>query len=483
MERGARARRLATGPRVKIRADAAPVQNPRGRPGSSAAAALRVTWCCRQDTPGTNEGMTTTFFEDLEARGLIHGASEGARELFAGAGRVVGYIGFDPTADSLHVGSLLQILALMRLQRAGHRPIALVGGGTGMIGDPSGKASERQLLTRERVEQNVEGIRAQLERFLDFSGASGALLIDNHDWLGSLRLIEFLRDTGKHFTVNYMLAKESVSRRIEQAEGISFTEFSYMLLQAHDFLELYDRYGCTLQLGGSDQWGNITAGIELIRRARGGAVHGIVQPLVTTASGAKFGKTEAGTVWLDAERTSPFRFYQFWLNTDDRDVERWLKAFTFLPLDEIADVMAAQAENPAARAAQRRLAEEVTALVHGADGLARAERATAVLFGRRPAQDLPAAELLEVFADVPSTELPKERFEGEGMPIVELLVESGIASSRGDARRLIAGGGVYLNGERVADVERRVTLADAIDGEVVLLRKGRKENRVVRLAG
>src|SRR5690606_19802336 len=371
----------------------------------------------------------------------------------------------------------------MRLQRAGHRPIALVGGGTGMSGDPSGKAAERRLLTRERVEQNVAGIRAQLERFLDFSGASGAMLVDNHDWLGSLRLIEFLRDTGKHFTVNYMLAKESVSRRIEQAEGISFTEFSYMLLQAHDFLELHDRYGCTLQLGGSDQWGNITAGIELIRRVRGASAHGIVQPLVTTASGAKFGKTEAGTVWLDAERTSPFRFYQFWLNADDRDVERWLKALSFLPLDEIAEVMAAQQANPAARAAQRRLAEEVTALVHGPDGLARAERATAVLFGSRPAQDLPAAELLEVFADVPSTELPKERLAGEGMPIIELLTESEIASSRGDARRLIAGGGVYLNGERVADVDRRVTLADAIDGAVVLLRKGRKENRVVRLAG
>src|SRR5690606_2688388 len=262
-----------------------------------------------------------------------------------------------------------------------------------------------------------------------------------------------------------------------------FTEFSYMLLQAYDFLELYSRYGCTLQLGGSDQWGNITAGIELIRRARGGAAHGIVQPLVTTASGAKFGKTEAGTVWLDAERTSPFRFYQFWLNADDRDAEHWLKAFTFLPLEEIGEVMAAQAANPAARAAQRRLAEEVTALVHGADGLARADRATAGLLGRRPAQDLPAAELLEVSPDVTSTELPRARFEGDGMRIVELLDESGLASSRGDARRLVAGGGVYLNGERVADVERRVTLADAIDGAVVLLRKGRKENRVVRLAG
>jgi tyrosyl-tRNA synthetase len=426
---------------------------------------------------------TTTFFEDLEARGLVHGATEGARELFAGAERVTGYIGFDPTSDSLHVGSLLQILALVRLQRAGHRPIALVGGGTGMIGDPSGKAAERQLLTREQVEQNVEGIRAQLARFLDFSGEAGARLVDNHEWLGSLGLIAFLRDTGKHFTVNYMLAKESVARRLEQAEGISFTEFSYMLLQAYDFLELFSRYGCTLQMGGRDQWGNITAGIELIRRVRGAAAYGIVQPLVTTASGAKFGKTEAGTVWLDPERTSPFRFYQFWLNTDDRDVERWLKAFTFLPLGEIGEVMAAQEANPAARTAQRRLAAEVTRFVHGEDGLARAERATAVLFGSRPPQDLPAEELLEVFADVPSTEVPRERFTDAGMPVIELLVEGGIASSRGDARRLIAGGGAYLNGERIADVDRRVTVADAIDGAVLLLRKGRKENRLVRLAG
>ncbi|HEY8469505.1 MAG TPA: tyrosine--tRNA ligase [Longimicrobiales bacterium] len=426
---------------------------------------------------------TTTFFEDLEARGLVHGATEGARELFAGTERVTGYIGFDPTSDSLHVGSLLQILALVRLQRAGHRPIALVGGGTGMIGDPSGKTTERQLLTREQVEQNVEGIRAQLARFLDFSGETGARLIDNHEWLGSLGLITFLRDTGKHFTVNYMLAKESVARRLEQAEGISFTEFSYMLLQAYDFLELFSRYGCTLQMGGSDQWGNITAGIELIRRVRGAPAYGIVQPLVTTASGAKFGKTEAGTVWLDPERTSPFRFYQFWLNTDDRDVERWLKAFTFLPLEEVAEVMAAQEANPAARTAQRRLAAEVTRFVHGEDGLARAERATAVLFGNRPPQDLPAAELLDVFADVPSTELPAERFAGAGMPVVDLLVEGGIATSKGDARRLIAGGGAYLNGERIADADRRVTVADAIDGAVLLLRKGRKENRLVRLAG
>ena len=424
--------------------------------------------------------MTTDFYDDLEARGLIHAASEGAREALS-AGPVTAYIGFDPTAPGLHVGSFIQILALMRLQRAGHRPVAMVGGGTGMIGDPSGKSKERLLQTREQVEANVQGIRAELSRFLDFDGPHAARLVDNHDWLGSVALIDFLRDVGKHFTVNYMLAKESVSRRLEQEEGISYTEFAYMLLQAYDYQVMHDRYGCTLQMGGSDQWGNITAGMELIRRTRGQHAHGIVQPLVTTASGAKFGKSEEGTIWLDPERTSPFRFYQFWLNTEDADVERYLKQFTFLPLDQVAGIVAAHAENPAARAGQRRLAEEVTRMVHGDGGLERAERATGVLFGSRAANELPAAELLDVFADVPSTEVARSRLAGDGMPVVDLLVESGIAASKGEARRLIAGGGVYLNGDRIAAPDTAVRAGDAIDGQVLLLRKGKKENRVVRL--
>ena len=423
----------------------------------------------------------TTYFDDLEARGLLYDASEGARELFIESRSVTGYIGFDPTASSLHVGHLLPILALARLQRAGHNPIALVGGGTGMIGDPSGKTRERQLLTREQVQANVEAIREQLARFLDFEGEHAARLVDNHDWLASLGVIEFLRDVGKHFTVNYMLAKESVARRIEEGGGLSVTEFSYMLLQAYDFLMLSDRYDCVLQLGGSDQWGNITAGIELIRRTRGRAAHGIVLPLVTTASGVKFGKTEAGTVWLDPERTSPFRFYQFWLNTDDRDADHYLKAFTFLPLSEIAGIMAEHVEHAAARGAQRRLAAEVTCLVHGEDGLARAERATAVLFGGRPVRDLTAAELLDVFADVPSTVISRARLEGDGVSAVELLADTGVAASRGEARRLITGGGVYLNGDRVTDPDHRVRAEDAIDGEVLVLRKGKKSNHVVRL--
>jgi tyrosyl-tRNA synthetase len=421
------------------------------------------------------------FFQDLLERNLIHSASEGV-EQHLGSGVVTAYAGFDPTADSLHVGHLFPLLTLARLQRAGHRPIALLGGGTGMIGDPSGRSAERQLLTREQVENNVEGIRRQIESFLDFSGDQGALLIDNHDWLGSLALIDFLRDVGKHFTINYMLAKDSVSRRIEQEEGLSVTEFSYMLLQAYDFAVLSDRFGASLQLGGSDQWGNIVAGMELIRKTRGKHAHGIVVPLITTATGAKFGKTAAGAVWLDPGRTSPFRFFQFWMNTDDRDVEKYLLGFTFLPVPEIRQVVERHREDAAARTAQRRLAVEVTRMVHGEEGLQRAERATGVLFGSVPPQDLGADELLDVFADVPSTTIPRDRLQGDGYPVVDLLAESGVAASKGEARRLIGGGGVYLNGERLEGAEQVVRIDDAIGGRVLLLRKGKKQSHVVRVA-
>jgi len=422
-----------------------------------------------------------SFFNDLAERELIHSFSEGVQKHLE-AGLVTGYAGFDPTADSLHVGHLFPLLTLARLQRAGHRPIAVVGGGTGMIGDPSGRAAERLLLTRSQVEENVSKIRLQLERFLDFDGEGAALLIDNHEWLGSLGLLEFLRDVGKHFTINYMLAKESVARRIEQEEGLSVTEFSYMLLQAYDYLVLSDRYGTSLQVGGSDQWGNIVAGMELIRKTRGRHAHGIVLPLVTTATGAKFGKTAAGAVWLDPRRTSPFRFFQFWMNTDDRDVERYLKGFTFLPLDEIRASVAEHEGNPAARHGQRKLAIELTRMIHGEEGLARAENATGVLFGSVPAQKLGGDELLDVFADVPSTEIAGERLRGEGLSVLDLLVESGVAVSRGEARRLISGGGVYLNGERIDAAERVVHQEEAIEGRVLLLRKGKKQNHVVRIA-
>src|SRR5688572_18325028 len=344
------------------------------------------------------------LFEEFEWRGMVYDATEGAGDMLAKE-RVTCYIGFDPTASSLHVGSLLPIMALARLQRFGHSPIALVGGGTGMIGDPSGKSAERSLLSTEEIDANARGMRAQLERFLDFKASpNAARMINNADWLRKIGLLEFLRDTGKHFTVNYMLAKESVKRRLGGDEGISFTEFSYLLLQAHDYLHLHRTTGCTLQLGGSDQWGNIVAGCDLIRKVEGAKAHGVVLPLVTTSAGAKFGKTEAGTVWLDSQRTSPFKFYQFWLNADDRDVIRYLKFFTWLDRDTIAALDTATRDAPEQRDAQRSLAREVTTMVHGVGELDRAERASRVLFGGLLA-DASVDDILMVFDDVPATEL------------------------------------------------------------------------------
>src|SRR5438552_9050324 len=320
------------------------------------------------------------LYDELRWRGLVSEATDGLADVF-GKERVTAYIGFDPTASSLHVGSLLTVMGLARLQRFGHTPIAIVGGGTGMIGDPSGKSQERQLLSRAQIDENVAGIRAQLEKFLDFGVArNAARIVDNADWLATIDLLSFLRDAGKHFTVNYLLQKESVNRRLESEDGISYTEFSYLVLQAYDFFQLFDRYGCTLQMGGSDQWGNITAGIDLIRKLRAKKVHGLVWPLMKTAAGTKFGKTEAGTVWLAAERTSPFKFYQFWLNTDDSDVIAYLKCFTFLQRAAIDALEAATKRAPEKREAQRVLAREVTTVVHGADHVTRAEHASSVLF-------------------------------------------------------------------------------------------------------
>lgn len=425
--------------------------------------------------------MTTAanVLDEFQWRGLIYDTTDALAE--AVARPLTAYIGFDPTASSLHVGSLLPIMGLARLQRFGHRPIALVGGGTGLVGDPSGKSQERNLLTLEQVEANAVGIRAQLERFLDFSpGPAAAQLLNNADWLAPMPFLEFLRDVGKHFTVNAMLAKESVKRRITGEDGLSFTEFSYQLLQAYDYLVLFDRLGCSLQAGGSDQWGNITAGCELIRRVRGARVHGLVMPLMTTASGAKFGKTEAGTIWLDPARTSPFRFYQFWLNTDDRDVVSYLKSFTWLDRDSIAPLERAVTDAPAAREAQRTLAAAVTTLVHGDAERQRAERATAVLFGARLA-DASVDDILTVFDDVPSTVVERARFEGEGLSAAEAAVLSAIAASRSEAIRLIRQGGLYANDARVTDEKARLRLADALGGELVVLRKGQRERRILRL--
>jgi tyrosyl-tRNA synthetase len=420
------------------------------------------------------------LFDELQWRGMVSDATEGLKEQFA-AERVTAYIGFDPTASSLHVGNLMTLMALARLQRFGHCPIAIVGGGTGMIGDPSGKSQERTLLSLEQIQENVASIRQQLSRFLDFeSPTNPARIVNNADWLASVDLLGFLRDTGKFFTVNYMLQKESVHRRLESEDGISYTEFSYLLLQARDYLELFDRYGCSLQMGGSDQWGNITAGIDLVRKVRGKKAHGLVWPLMTTASGAKFGKTEAGTIWLDAARTSPFRFYQFWLNTDDRDVISYLKYFTFLERGVIDQLEAATTSAPEQRQAQRELARELTALVHGSDQVARAAQASSLLFGEDIAT-LDVEDVLAVFEDVPSTDLPADAFDGEGIGMVDLAARVQLASSKSDARRLVQSGGVYVNNRRVSDPQARLTRDQAIGGRLFVLRKGQKQNHLVRL--
>jgi tyrosyl-tRNA synthetase len=420
------------------------------------------------------------LFEELQWRGMVFDATDGVADLLA-TRSITAYIGFDPTSASLHVGSLLTVMGLARLQRFGHTPIAIVGGGTGMIGDPSGKSQERVLLTPEQIDVNTAGIRVQLERFLDFGAATNAArIVNNADWLGSIDVLSFLRDVGKHFTVNYMLQKESVSRRLESEDGISYTEFSYLVLQAYDFLQLFDRFHCVLQMGGSDQWGNITAGTDLIRKLRAAKAHGLVWPLMKTASGVKFGKTEAGTVWLDATRTSPFTFYQFWLNTDDSDVGPYLKFFTFLDRAAIADLEGMVRTAPEKRDAQRVLAREVTSLVHGADEVAKAERASQVLFGE-DLTALSADDVLAVFGDVPSTELSADALGAEGIGIVDLVARVRLAPSKGEARRLVQSGGVYLNNRRVSDPALRIGRDQAIEGRLLVLRKGQKLNHLVRL--
>jgi tyrosyl-tRNA synthetase len=420
------------------------------------------------------------LFDELSWRGLVYDATETLSDLLGGE-RVTAYSGFDPTAASLHVGHLLPALALARFQRFGHTPIAVVGGGTGLIGDPSGKSKERLLLTPEAIAENVVGIERQLSQFLDF-GAVGnpARLVNNAEWLSTIPLIDFLRDTGKHFTVNYLLQKESISRRIESEDGISFTEFSYLLLQSRDFLELCDRYDCALQVGGSDQWGNITAGIELVRKVRGRKVHGLVIPLLTTASGAKFGKTEAGAVWLDPDRTKPFRFHQFWLNTDDADVVAYLKYFTFLDRPAIEELAGALSAAPEKREAQRALASEITTIVHGAGHAARAERAAGLLFSEDIA-GLPVEDVLAVFDDVPATDVAS-RDLAEGIGVVELVARVKLAASKSDARRLVQSGGVYVNNRRRSDPQERLGTGDAIGGRVIVLRKGQKETHLVRVS-
>ncbi len=423
-----------------------------------------------------------SIFNEMQWRGLVYDASEGVAEHLQQEGRSF-YIGFDPTASSLHVGSLLQIFNMARMQQFGHVPIALAGGGTGLIGDPTGKSLERQLLTKEKVAENLAGIKAQLSRFLDFeTQRNPARMVDNGDWLCTVNLVDFLRDIGKHFTVNYMLAKEGVQRRLEGEEGISFTEFSYLILQSYDFLVLYDRHDCTLQMGGSDQWGNITAGAELIRKLRQKKAYALVSPLVMTSSGVKFGKTEAGAVWLDAERTSPYRFYQYWLNSNDLDVVKYLKYFTWLDQDEIAELEAAHTAAPEKREAHQRLASDVTERVHGPTALERAQLSSRILFGAE-ISDLKPTEILDIFDDVPSTELEPEAVAGDGQTLTELMVTCSLAQSKGAAKRLIRDGGVYLNNRRIADERLAVSRNDFLDGAVLVLRKGQKHYHLVNLLG
>ncbi len=426
--------------------------------------------------------MANNIYDELKWRGLIYDETEGVRDLLRSGQTITLYNGFDPSGDSLHIGHLVPLLNLARFQRFGHSVIAVAGGGTGMVGDPSGKSEERNLLPREQVEANVASIKQQLAHFLDFDAPGNpARLVDNYDWLSQVSMMAFLRDVGKHFTVNYMMAKDSVSGRLDRETGISYTEFSYMLLQAFDYLTLFDTYGCRLQTGGSDQWGNIVAGVELIRRVRGERAAGLVYPLITRADGAKFGKTATGeSVWLAPERTSPFRFYQFWLNVEDEKVVSYLKFFTFLEREAIEELAQKVASQPEAREAQRRLAEEMTRTVHGPDELARAQQASAVLFGG-DLQGLNARDIADIFADVPSSELPGSALQDGGVPVVDLLAESGLAPSRSQAKRDLQGGGIYLNNRRVDDPGQAATLADAIEGQFLVLRKGKKRYHLVRV--
>jgi tyrosyl-tRNA synthetase len=422
------------------------------------------------------------IFAELTWRELINQTTDDANmpRWLAERARTL-YVGFDPTADSLHVGHLVALMVLRRFQKAGHRPIALVGGATGMIGDPSGKSEERNLLSVEALQANVAGMESQLRRFLDFDcGANSALLVNNYDWMGRFGYLQFLRDVGKHFPVNVMLAKDSVRSRLERSDaGMSYTEFSYMLLQAYDFVYLNEHYQCELQAGGSDQWGNVTAGIDLGRRMRGVQLYGVTCPLLTKADGAKMGKTESGALWLSQERTSPYRFYQYWINLDDADVGKCLRFFTDLDQAEICGVEAEHLADPGRRTAQRRLATEITRLVHGDDGLAAAERATDIFFGAE-IQQLSDSQLAGIFADVPSKELPRQRLAGEGLSIIDALAEAGLAKSKGESRRIIAQGGGYVNNRRVSDVDARLGVGDLASESILVLRSGKKNYALLR---
>ena len=425
--------------------------------------------------------MLKDILAELSWRGLIHQTTDDAnlQKWLSAASRTL-YCGFDPTADSLHVGSLMPLLILRRFQRAGHRPIALVGGATGMIGDPSGKSEERNLLDVETLVANVQGLEAQMRMLLDFDGPQAARLANNFDWMRDFSYLHFLRDVGKNFPVNVMLAKDSVKSRLARDDvGMSYTEFSYMLLQAYDFVHLHETLGCELQLGASDQWGNITAGIDLARRMMGVQLYGITCPLLTKSDGTKMGKTESGTIWLSAKRTSPYAFYQYWINVDDADAGKCLRFLTELAREEIEALDAARAADAGKRESQRRLAEELTRMIHGDEGLKTAVRATEIFFGAEIGA-LSDAQLGEIFADVPSRELPRTRLEGEGLNIVDALVEAGLAKSKGDARRTVEQGGAYVNNRRVDGLDAKLGPRELASETIMVLRSGKKKYALLR---
>ncbi len=423
----------------------------------------------------------TTLMNELEKRGFIYQVSDPGLGRHLEQKNVSCYAGFDPSGSSLTIGHLIPIIGLMHFQRAGHRPIAVVGGATGMIGDPSGKDTERSFLSLDKLRANQESIQSQLSRFLDFeAGSNAALLVNNYDWISPFSYLDFLRDVGKHFSVNAMIAKESVKARLEKRDqGISYTEFSYQLLQAYDFHYLWKTYGCTVQIGGSDQWGNITAGIDLNRRMGGDQLFGVTFPLLMTASGKKFGKSEGNAIWLDEKMTLPYEFYQYFVQTDDKDVVRFLKLFTFLSLERIAELEETVRDAPEKRLAQQELAKEVTTLVHGEQGLKAALGATRILFGGEPIKNYNDATLNAIFADTPSQNLSRDALH-DGIPILDVMVQSKMCKSKGEARRLIKSGGFYCNNTRITDPDKQIGFDDLASETVLVLRSGKKRYYLVR---
>lgn len=423
--------------------------------------------------------MATDLLSEFQSRGLVHQSTDQQtlRQWLAGGSRRV-YAGFDPTADSLHVGHLVALMLLRRVANAGHEPVALVGGATGMIGDPSGRSEERNLLSPDDLAANVAGVERQIRAILETTGRT-VHVVNNADWMRGVGYLEFLRDVGKHVPLSQMLAKDSVKSRLERDGGLSYTEFSYMLLQAWDFVHLSDALDCRVQIGGSDQWGNITAGIELGRRLRSRDLHGITCPLLTKADGTKMGKTASGAIWLDPRRTSPYRFYQYWINLDDDDAGRCVDRLTELPRDEIESLAGLRAANPAARDTQKRLAEELTRLVHGEAGLAAAKQATAIFFGAEIG-GLDDVALAEIFADVPSREFPRAALEGDGLALIEALEATGLAATKSAARRTIEQGGAYVNNRRIADVAHRLKQDDLSGTSTLVLRSGKKSYALAR---